>query len=45
MGGYQIESEGIKLFDKIEGDYFSVLGIPLLELLKFLINNNIAKIY
>ena len=45
VGGYQIESEGIKLFDKIEGDYFNVLGVPLLELLKFLINNNITKIY
>jgi len=45
VGGYQVESEGIELVDKIEGDYFSVLGVPLLELLKFLINNNIAKIY
>jgi septum formation protein len=33
VGAYQIESLGIQLFDKIEGDYFSILGLPLLPLL------------
>ncbi|MGH6736504.1 MAG: Maf family protein [Methyloceanibacter sp.] len=33
VGAYQIESVGIQLFDKIEGDYFSILGLPLLPLL------------
>ena len=36
VGGYQIEGVGIQLFDKIDGDYFAVLGLPLLPLLKFL---------
>ncbi len=36
VGGYQIEGVGIQLFDRIEGDYFAVLGLPLLPLLKFL---------
>ncbi len=33
VGGYQLESLGIQLFDKIEGDYFTILGLPLLPLL------------
>jgi septum formation protein len=36
VGGYQIESLGVQLFDKIEGDYFSVLGLPLLGVLRAL---------
>ena len=36
VGGYRIEAAGSQLFDAIEGDYFSVLGLPLLPLLKFL---------
>ncbi|MGV1015493.1 MAG: Maf family protein, partial [Methyloceanibacter sp.] len=33
VGAYQIEQLGIQLFEKIEGDYFTVLGLPLLPLL------------
>ena len=33
VGAYQIESVGIQLFEKIEGDFFSILGLPLLPLL------------
>lgn len=33
VGAYQVESIGIQLFDKIDGDYFSILGLPLLPLL------------
>lgn len=40
VGGYNIESRGIKLFRYIKGDYFSVLGIPLTQLLNFLISIN-----
>jgi septum formation protein len=33
VGAYQIESLGVELFDKIDGDYFSILGLPLVPLL------------
>lgn len=33
VGAYQVEGEGIQLFDKIEGDYFAIVGLPLLPLL------------
>ena len=36
VGAYQLESYGIQLFERIEGDYFSILGLPLVELLAFL---------
>lgn len=36
VGGYQLEGLGSQLFDRVEGDYFSVLGLPLLPLLAFL---------
>ena len=36
VGGYRIEGAGAQLFDRIEGDYFSILGLPLLPLLGFL---------
>jgi septum formation protein len=32
VGAYQIEGEGIQLFEKIEGDYFTIVGLPLLPL-------------
>ena len=36
VGAYKLEEEGIRLFQKINGDYFAVLGIPLLELISYL---------
>ncbi len=36
VGVYQIESLGIQLFERVEGDYFTVLGLPLLIALDFL---------
>jgi len=34
VGAYQIEGEGIQLFEKIEGDHFTIVGLPLLPLLQ-----------
>ena len=36
VGAYQVERLGARLFDKIEGDYFTVLGLSVFPLLKFL---------
>lgn len=36
VGGYKLESEGVRLFSRIEGDYFTILGLPLLPLLGYL---------
>ena len=39
VGAYQLEKIGIHLFDRIEGDHFTILGLPLLKLLGFLRRN------
>ena len=36
VGCYQLEGEGAQLFERIDGDYFTILGLPLLPLLSFL---------
>lgn len=36
VGCYQVEGRGASLFDRIEGDYFSILGMPLLPLMQWL---------
>jgi septum formation protein len=36
VGAYQIEGPGIQLFERIDGDYFTILGLPLLPALDFL---------
>ncbi|NKB95419.1 Maf-like protein [Ochrobactrum intermedium] len=33
VGAYQVEGPGIQLFDRIDGDYFTIVGLPLLPLL------------
>ncbi len=41
VGGYQLEGRGAQLFSRIEGDYFTILGLPLLPLLDFLRNQGV----
>ena len=36
VGCYQLEGEGLQLFERIGGDYFTILGLPMLALLAFL---------
>lgn len=36
VGAYKLEEEGIQLFTQIEGDYFTILGLPMLPLLSYL---------
>ncbi len=36
VGGYQLEALGIELFETIDGDHFTILGLPLLPLLAYL---------
>jgi septum formation protein len=42
VGAYQLEGLGAHLFSRIEGDYFTVLGLPLLPLLVFLADHGIG---
>jgi septum formation protein len=39
VGGYQLEGIGIHLFERVEGDHFTILGLPLLPLFAFLRQN------
>lgn len=43
VGAYQLESLGVQLFEKIEGDYFTILGLPLLPLLGELRNLKVIE--
>jgi septum formation protein len=43
VGGYAFEAEGVRLFSKIDGDYFTVLGMPLLEVLAFLTERGVLQ--
>ena len=40
VGAYQLENIGIQLFESIKGNYFTILGLPLLPLLEFLRTKN-----
>ncbi|CUH39409.1 Maf-like protein YceF [Jannaschia seosinensis] len=37
-GAYTLEGEGARLFHRVEGDYFAVLGLPLLQVIDFLVS-------
>ena len=43
VGCYHLEGRGIQLFERVEGDYFSVLGLPLLPLLAALREQGIVE--
>lgn len=43
VGAYQLEGYGAHLFERVEGDFFSVLGLPLLPLLAFLREHGIVS--
>jgi septum formation protein len=43
VGGYLIEDEGIRLFSRIDGSHFVILGLPLLEILSYLTLREILK--
>jgi len=43
VGAYRLEGLGAQLFSKIEGDFFTILGLPLLPLLEFLRNNQLLR--
>lgn len=43
VGGYQLEKLGVHLFERVEGDYFTILGMPLLPLLAFLRGQGFLK--
>jgi septum formation protein len=36
VGGYELEKLGAQIMEKVEGDYFAILGLPLLPLMHFL---------
>lgn len=44
VGAYKLEEEGVRLFSRIEGDYFNVLGLPLTALLSYLIAREEVRI-
>ncbi len=43
VGAYQLEGPGIQLFERVDGDYFAILGLPLLPLLAFLRTQGIPE--
>ena len=43
VGGYELEGEGAQLFRRIEGDYFTILGLPLLPILDVLRQHGIIN--
>jgi septum formation protein len=43
VGGYRIEAEGVRLFSRIDGDWFAILGLPLLPLLSYLADRGVIE--
>ena len=44
VGCYQLEKQGIQLFEEIKGDYFDILGFPLLPILNFLQKKQLLRV-
>jgi septum formation protein len=44
VGAYQLEGLGVHLFERIEGDHFTILGLPLLPLLAFLRSEHLLAV-
>ena len=44
VGAYQLEGLGVHLFERIEGDHFTILGLPLLPLLAFLRSQGLVAV-
>ena len=44
VGAYHLEGSGVQLFEGIKGDFFSILGLPLLPLLRFLRDHGAVSI-
>ena len=43
VGAYELEGLGVQLFERIEGDYFTILGLPLLPVLNELRTRGIIE--
>lgn len=43
VGCYRLEGEGVQLFDRIDGDYFTILGLPMLGLLQLLREHGVLE--
>lgn len=43
VGAYKLEEEGALLFSNIEGDYFNVLGMPLIEMMNYLVLRGVIR--
>ena len=44
VGVYMIEDEGVRLFQRIEGQYFDILGLPLVELVSYLMLRGVIDV-